>query len=117
MPQLGISVFEVPQAHGKGRRRSRVVVCNSVAQSIVESVRGQHETHVFVWRRERRSRTELEPVMNYRPIEAKNNTAWQRARKEAGLGDSFATRWGCDCEKPACRRAPCRMSSGIQHAR
>jgi len=63
VPQLGISVFEVPQAH------------------------------------------------------AMNNTAWQRARKEAGLGDSFATRWGCDCEKPACRRAPCRMSSGIRHAR
>jgi len=87
VPQLGISVFEVPQAHVKGRRRSRVAVCNSVAQSIVESVRGQHETHVFVWRRERRSRTELEPVMNYRPIEAMNNTAWPRARKEAGLGD------------------------------
>lgn len=87
VPQLGISVFEVPQVHVKGRKRSRVVVCNSVSQSIVEGQRGQHATHVFVWRRERRSRTELEPVMSYRPIEAMNNTAWQRARVVSGLGD------------------------------
>jgi len=87
VPQLGISVFEVPHVHVKGRNRSRVVVCNSVSQSIVEGQRGKHATHVFVWRRERRSKTELEPVMSYRPIEAMNNTAWQRARAASGLGD------------------------------
>jgi hypothetical protein len=51
IPELGISVFEVPAGHVKGRRRSRVLVCNSVAQSVVESVRGQHHEHVFVYRR------------------------------------------------------------------
>jgi integrase len=87
VPELGVSVFEVPQMHVKGRKRSRVVVCNSVAQSIVESMRGLHDTNVFVWRRERRTRTTLPPQMSYRPIEAMNNTAWQRARTQAGLGD------------------------------
>lgn len=64
------------------------VVCNSVAQSVVESMRGLHDTHVFVWRRERTAklaRHEDEPPMPYRPVETMNNTAWQRARREAGL--------------------------------
>ena len=87
VPELGISVFEVPMQHVKGRKRSRVVVCNSVAQSIVESVRGQHEEFVFVYRRERVKNFDQSPVMQYRPVETMNNTAWQRARKEAGLGD------------------------------
>ena len=85
VPELGVSVFEVPHLHVKGRRRSRVVVCNSVAQSVVEAVRGQHDEFVFVWRRERRTRTDMEPVMSYRPIEAMNNTAWQRGREASGL--------------------------------
>ncbi len=85
VPELGVSVFDVPQTHVKGRKRSRVVVCNSVAQSIVESMRGRHDTNVFVWRRERRTRATLMPQMSYRPIEAMNNTAWQRARAQAGL--------------------------------
>jgi integrase len=50
VPELGISVFEVPREHVKGRRRARLVVCNSVAQSIVESVRGEHPQFVFVFR-------------------------------------------------------------------
>lgn len=87
VPELGISVFEVPRQHVKGQRRTRVVVCNSVAQSVIESVRGQHETHVFVWRRERVKHTDKPAAMPYRPIETMNNTAWQRARREAGLGD------------------------------
>lgn len=33
VPQLGVSVFEVPLKHVKERKRTRVVVCNSVAQS------------------------------------------------------------------------------------
>lgn len=94
VPELGCSVFEVPRQHVKGGRRSRLVVCNSVAQSVVESVRGQHDEFVFVWRRDRTSDTAAalrrrqgrEP-MAYRPISAMNNTAWQRARQEAGLGD------------------------------
>jgi integrase len=87
VPELGISVFEVPREHVKGRKKSRVVICNSVAQSVVEAVRGQHEDYVFVYRRERvKNKTEA-PKMPYRPIGTMNNTAWQTARKAAGLGD------------------------------
>jgi len=83
--ELGISVFEVPATNVKGRKRSRLVVCNSVAQSVVESVRGQHDEFVFVYQRLKKDGTcgKGKP----RPVESMNNTAWQRAREAAGLGD------------------------------
>ncbi|MFZ2307565.1 MAG: tyrosine-type recombinase/integrase [Rhodoferax sp.] len=87
IPELGISVFEVPRRHVKGRKRSRVLVCNSVAQSVIEAVRGQHPEFVFVYRRERVKNKHLAPTMPYRRIGTMNNTAWQRARAAAGLGD------------------------------
>lgn len=87
VPELGISVFEVPREHVKGRRRVRLVVCNSVAQSVVEACRGLHPEYVFVYRRERVKNLDQAPAMPYRPIEAMNNTGWQNARKRAGLGD------------------------------
>lgn len=87
VPELGASVFEVPAEHVKGRRRVRVLVCNSVAQSVIESCRGMHKTHVFVWRRERVKNVDQQPLMAYRPITRMLNTAWERARAEAGLGD------------------------------
>ena len=87
VPELGVSVFEVPRQHVKGKRLARVVVCNSVAQSVVDAVRGQHNEFVFVYRRERVKNVDQAPTMAYRPIETMNNTAWQRARGEAGLGD------------------------------
>ncbi|MGJ7490192.1 tyrosine-type recombinase/integrase [Variovorax sp. ZT4R33] len=87
VPELGISVFEVPRQHVKGKKQSRVVVCNSVAQSVVDAVRGQHAEFVFVYRRERVKNVDQAPLMAYRPIRTMNNTAWQRARQEAGLGD------------------------------
>lgn len=87
VPELGVSVFDVPPQHVKGGRRARVVVCNSVAQSVVEACRGMHKTHVFVYRRERVKNFDEEPEMLYRPIQTMNNTAWQNARKAAGLGD------------------------------
>ena len=87
VPELGISVFEVPREHVKGRRRPRLVVCNSVAQSVVEAQRGKHEEFVFVYRRERVKNIDEAPLMPYRPIETMNNTAWQRARRESGLPD------------------------------
>ena len=62
MPELGVSVFEVPREHVKGRRRARVVVCNAVAQSVIESVRGVHEEFIFVWRRERVKNVDEQPV-------------------------------------------------------
>ena len=50
-------------------------------------MRGQHEDFVFVYRRERAKNVDLPPLMPYRAIELMNNTAWQRARREAALGD------------------------------
>jgi integrase len=87
IPELGISVFDVPRQHVKDKRRSRVVVCNSVAQSVIESVRNQHEEFVFVYRRERVKNVDEAPLMPYGPIETMNNSAWQRARREARLDD------------------------------
>ena len=87
LPELGVSAFEVPKRHVKGRKRSRIVVCNTVAQSVIEKVRGQHDEFVFVWRRERVKNLDQAPLMAYRPIETMNNTAWQRGRRQAGLGD------------------------------
>ena len=78
--ELRRSVFIVPKQHVKGRKASAVVVCNSVAQSIIESVRGQDSEFVFVYS-ERRKKCRPGPV------ETMNNTAWERARKEAGLPD------------------------------
>lgn len=73
VPEVGISVFEVPRAQVKGRKRIRYVVCNSVAQSITEGVRGEHPEFVLVYRGA--------------PIETMNNSAWRRARRRAGLPD------------------------------
>ncbi|MBL0918008.1 MAG: tyrosine-type recombinase/integrase [Hydrogenophaga sp.] len=87
VPELGVSVFDVPPEHVKGGRRSRVIVCNSVAQSVVESCRGMHTTHVFAYRRERVKKMDEQPEMPYRPIQTMNNNGWQSARKAAGLGD------------------------------
>lgn len=93
-----VSVFEVPfdptQVRKKSKREFDYVVCNSVAQSIVDAQRGLHDEFVFVWRRERTSqneyqlrRHEKEPPMAWQPVATMNNTAWQRARQDAELGD------------------------------
>jgi integrase len=62
-----------------------LLVCNSVAQAVVESVRGQHDSFVFVYQRIKKDGTP--GTAKPRPIETMNNTGWQRARKEVGLGD------------------------------
>jgi integrase len=87
IPELGISVFEVPREHVKGRRKSRLVVCNSVAQSVVDACRGRHKEFVFVYRRERVKNLILAPATAYRPISRMNNNGWRTARQAAGLGD------------------------------
>lgn len=73
IPELGISVFDIPRENVKGRKRGRVLVCNTVAQSIIESQRGKDDVYVFPYRGHR--------------IETMNNNAWQRARKQAGIPD------------------------------
>lgn len=73
IPELERSVFDVPRENVKGRKRSRVLVCNSVAQSIIEGQRGKHAEYVFPYQGKR--------------IEMMSNNGWQRARKAAGLPD------------------------------
>jgi integrase len=81
LPDLGFSVFVVPRRWVKGRKRDRVLVCNTVAQSIIESVRGQHEEFVFVYSQIRKAGRKPK----YRPVETMNNTAWQKWRARCGL--------------------------------
>jgi integrase len=78
LEELGFSVFVVPKRYVKGRKKDRVVVCNSVAQSIIESVRGMHPEFVFVY-------SQYVKKPKYRPIETLNNTAWQKWRARRGL--------------------------------
>lgn len=42
------SVFEVPRAYVKGRKSLGCLVCNSVAQQVVDAARGRHDEFVFV---------------------------------------------------------------------
>jgi integrase len=81
LPELGFSVFVVPRRYVKGRKADRVLVCNSVAQSIIESVRGMHPEYVFVY-------SQRVKTPKYRPIATMNNTAWQNWRASCGL-DGF----------------------------
>ena len=73
IPELERSVFDVPRENVKGRKRGRVLVCNSVAQSIIDGQRGKHAEYVFPYQGKR--------------IEMMSNNGWQRARKAAGLPD------------------------------
>ena len=87
LEQLGFSVFVVPKRYVKGRKQDRVLVCNSVAQSIIESVRGMHPEFVFVYRHNFDRGKKPNPKAEYkaRPIETMNNTAWQKWRDRCGL--------------------------------
>jgi len=73
IPELGVSVFDIPRENVKVRKRGRVLVCNTVAQSIIEMQRGKHPEYVF-------------PYQGHR-IETMNNNSWQRVRKLAGISD------------------------------
>ncbi len=70
VPELDTCVFIIP-AHAVKNRTERLVVLNSVAQSIIESVRGEHPQYVFTYRGH--------------PINRINNTGWKHARVRAGL--------------------------------
>jgi integrase len=82
---LTVSVFVVPRQHVKGRKSERIVVCNSVAQSIVDSQRGLHPQRVFTYAKQPKEGSETKP--KHKAVESMNNTAWQTAREKAGLGD------------------------------
>lgn len=81
LEELGFSVFIVPRRYVKGRKGDRVLVCNSVAQSIVESCRGEHPEFVFTYTRLKKDGG----LAWRRPIETMNNTGWQKWRARHGL--------------------------------
>ncbi|MFH1495668.1 MAG: tyrosine-type recombinase/integrase [Pseudomonadota bacterium] len=88
VPEVGRSVFVIPAAHhktGKKTKRAHVVILNDAAWSIIQEQRGRHPEYVFVYRQERRKNFDMAPVMPYRRIDTMNNSAWQTARKKAGL--------------------------------
>ncbi|WP_323026654.1 tyrosine-type recombinase/integrase [Castellaniella sp.] len=79
---LMISVFVVPRDHVKGRKQERVLICNSIAQRIVDEQRSLHPEYVFTYPSPKgRGKVERHPVQHI------NNSAWQKARARAGLGD------------------------------
>jgi integrase len=79
---LMISVFVVPRDHVKGRKQERVLICNSIAQRLVDERRGQHPDYVFTY-----PRPKTRGGVDRQPVQHMNNTAWQKARTRAGLGD------------------------------
>lgn len=78
VPELGTSVFLIPQNFG-GRTESsgvkngedRLVVLNDVARSVVDSCRGTHSEWVFTYKG--------------KPVGRMNNTAWDNARVSAAM--------------------------------
>ena len=70
VPELGTFVFIIPGRYVKNAD-DRLVVLNRTAQSVVESQRGQHGTHVFAYQG--------------KPTTRMLNSAWMRAREKAGL--------------------------------
>jgi len=66
----GRNAFLIPASFVKNKR-DRLVVCNSIAMAVIESVRGEHAERVFTFRK--------------RPVARMYNTAWKRARTRAGL--------------------------------
>jgi len=68
VPELSTSVFLVPGQHVKNRE-DRVIVLNDVANSVIESCRGHHESFVFTYQG--------------RPIVKMMSSAWKRAREAA----------------------------------
>jgi integrase len=70
VPELDTSVFIIP-AHRVKNRQDRLVILNRVAQAVIKEQRRRHPTHVFVY--------------GGRPVGSMYNTAWQSARKRAGL--------------------------------
>lgn len=75
-------IFVVPRDHVKGRKEERVLICNSVAQRVVDEQRGLHPEYVFTYPK---------PIGKgkFKRISTQhiNNTGWEKARALAGLDD------------------------------
>ncbi|NYT61457.1 tyrosine-type recombinase/integrase [Alcaligenaceae bacterium] len=79
---LWISVFVVPREHVKGRKQDRIIICNSVAQGVIDAQRGMHPDYVFTY-----AKPLGKGKFSNRPVQHINNNAWQKARSRAGMDD------------------------------
>lgn len=78
-----VSVFVVPRQYVKGRKRERIIICNSIAQMCVDSQRGRHEEFVFTYYKQVKDSSKTIPI--YKPISRMHNTAWVSGCKRARL--------------------------------
>jgi len=92
VPEIGRSVFVIPPEAFKSKR-AHVAILNDIAWSIVEEQRGQHPVWVFPYRGN--------------GVATMNNTAWQRARREADYNRSASMTCGLRL-RAACARSACR---------
>ena len=70
VPELGTSIFMVPGSYVKNGDE-RLVVLNRIARSVIAARSGQHAAYVFTF--------------NGEPVHRMLNSAWKRARLQAGL--------------------------------
>jgi len=70
VPELNTAVFIIPGEVVKNRE-DRLVVLNRIAQSVIDTVRGEHPEFVFTY--------------DGHPVQTINNSAWKRARRTVGL--------------------------------
>ncbi|CAB5512477.1 hypothetical protein LMG26857_01767 [Achromobacter anxifer] len=82
-PGLEVSIFVVPREFVKGRKSERLIVCNSVAQRLVDAQRGLHPERVFVFPHQ--TRPGRPP--KYAVVTKMGNRYWVAAREKAGLDD------------------------------
>lgn len=96
VPELETSVFIVPGEKVKNGQ-DRLVVLNRIARSVVDSQRGRHREHVFVYVPKQRQAKGGDPAIapEPRPLAAMNSTAWKRARVRA------AEKWARQTGAPA----------------
>jgi integrase len=87
VPELDTSIFLIPGDQVKNGEE-RLVVLNSVARSVIDSLRGKHPEFVFVRESKRHGP---------QPVRKMNNTAWKNARARA------AKRWEEEMDKEAPR--------------
>ncbi len=70
IPELRTSVFLIPREFIKNRE-DRLVILNDIAKEVIKQLRGNNSKWVFTY--------------HGNPVTGMNNSAWKRARKEAGL--------------------------------
>ncbi len=96
VPELGTSVFIIPGDRVKNKQ-DRLIVLNSVARAVIDSVRGQHPTRVFVRIPKPLKAKPGRPAIPREPVflTRMNSTAWRNARRRA------AKKWEAKTGQPA----------------